>query len=58
MEGAGGTVVAIARPGAKLVAHENGVEQSTVLIEFNSYEAALAAYDCPAYKKALEALEK
>jgi uncharacterized protein (DUF1330 family) len=57
LEGAGGTVIAIARPGAKLVAHENGVEQSTVLIEFNSYEAALAAYDCPAYQKALEALD-
>ena len=28
-----------------------------MLIEFHSYEAAVAAYDCPAYQKALEALD-
>ena len=28
-----------------------------MLIEFHSYEAAVAAYDCPAYQKALKALD-
>jgi uncharacterized protein (DUF1330 family) len=35
---------------------ENGLEQRTVLIEFPSVEAALAAYNSPGYKEALDAL--
>ena len=35
---------------------ESGLQQRTVLIEFDSVAAALAAYDSPAYKEALVAL--
>lgn len=37
-------------------AHESGLVERTVLIEFNSLEQALAAHGCDAYKAALEAL--
>ncbi len=37
-------------------AMENGVIQRTVVIEFPTLEAAMAAYDSPAYKEALAAL--
>ena len=36
--------------------YELGLEQRTVLIEFDSVEAARAAHDSPAYKEALDAL--
>ncbi len=35
---------------------EAGLKQRTVLIEFESVEAALAAYNSPGYKAALDAL--
>ena len=35
---------------------EAGLPQRAVLVEFESYENALAAYESPAYRKALEAL--
>jgi uncharacterized protein (DUF1330 family) len=35
---------------------ESGLQQRTVLIEFESIEAALAAYNSPGYKEALAAL--
>ncbi|WP_025599362.1 DUF1330 domain-containing protein [Burkholderia sp. WSM2230] len=35
---------------------EQGMKERTVVIEFPSYEEAVAAYDSDAYKKALEAL--
>ncbi|MEI5999683.1 DUF1330 domain-containing protein [Paraburkholderia bengalensis] len=35
---------------------EQGLNERTVVIEFPSYEAALAAYDSDAYKKALATL--
>ena len=57
LEGAGGTIIAIATAGGKLTIHEKGIEQSTVLIEFDSYEAAVAAYASSAYQKALAALD-
>jgi uncharacterized protein (DUF1330 family) len=37
-------------------AREQGLTERTVVIEFPTYEQALAAYDSDAYKKALEAL--
>jgi uncharacterized protein (DUF1330 family) len=43
-------------PGAAVTALEAGLEQMTVVVEFNSYEAALAAYESADYKKALDAL--
>ena len=42
--------------GARVVAKENGLAQQTVIIEFGSFEAAVAAYESKGYQKALEAL--
>ncbi|HEV2287038.1 MAG TPA: DUF1330 domain-containing protein [Steroidobacteraceae bacterium] len=36
--------------------YENGLEQRTVIIEFESVARALAAHDSPAYQDALRAL--
>ena len=40
----------------RVVAKENGIAQRTVLIEFDSFDAALAAYESEGYQKALDAL--
>jgi uncharacterized protein (DUF1330 family) len=37
---------------------ENGIMQRTVLIQFDSVDRAVAAYNSPGYKKALAALGK
>jgi uncharacterized protein (DUF1330 family) len=50
---AGGKFLARGVPSA---VKENGLQQRTVLIEFESIAAALAAYDSPGYKEALAAL--
>tara|TARA_B100000676_G_scaffold230489_1_gene229035 strand:+ start:718 stop:1008 length:291 start_codon:yes stop_codon:yes gene_type:complete len=54
IEAAGGKILA---KGARVVAKENGLAQQTVIIEFESFEAAVAAYESEDYKKALEALD-
>jgi uncharacterized protein (DUF1330 family) len=36
--------------------HEAGLQQRAVLVEFDNYEIALAAYESEAYQKALQAL--
>jgi len=41
----------------KVEAHENGVSEQTVLIEFESLEKAIAAYHSDDYQKAIEALD-
>lgn len=51
----GGKVIVLATPGSKLSARENGVEPSTVLIEFQLYEIALAADESTKYREALAA---
>ena len=43
-------------PGSAVTAHEAGLKQMTVVVEFDSYEAALAAYESEDYKKALAVL--
>ena len=53
MIAAGGRFLA---KGGRVVAKENGINQRTVLIEFDSFDAAVAAYESEAYQKALEAL--
>ena len=53
IEAAGGKFLST---GARVVAKENGLAQKTVLIEFHSLEAAVAAYESADYQKALEAL--
>ena len=40
----------------RVVAKENGIAQRTVLIEFDSFDAAVAFYESAAYQKALDAL--
>jgi uncharacterized protein (DUF1330 family) len=42
--------------GGRVVAHEAGITQKVVLIEFDSFEQAVAAYESEAYQKALLAL--
>jgi uncharacterized protein (DUF1330 family) len=43
-------------PGSAITAYEAGLKQMTVVVEFDSYEIALAAYESADYKKALIAL--
>lgn len=50
---AGGRFLARGVPSA---VKEQGKSQRTVVVEFDSLQAALAAYDSPAYKEALAAL--
>ena len=51
---AGGRV--LASVGSRVDAHEAGIAERVVLIEFDSFEQALAAYESAAYQKALAAL--
>ena len=41
---------------SQVQAHEAGLQLRTVIVEFNSYDIALAAHESEAYKKALQAL--
>jgi uncharacterized protein (DUF1330 family) len=50
---AGGTFLARGMPAAT---KEDGLNQRTVLIEFESVDAALAAYSSPGYQEAIAAL--
>ncbi len=43
-------------PKSAVTALEAGLQQMTVVVEFDSYEIALAAYESAEYKKALVAL--
>ena len=43
-------------PASAVTAHEAGLKQMTAVVEFDSYEDALAAYETEDYKKALDAL--
>ena len=42
--------------GGRVVARDAGIAERTVLIEFDSFEQAVAAYDSAAYQEALVAL--
>jgi uncharacterized protein (DUF1330 family) len=50
-----GARLLVMRP-SKVQPHESGLQQRAVIVEFDSYETALAAYESEAYKKALQAL--
>ena len=41
---------------SQIEAHEAGLQLRTILVEFDSYEIALAAHESEAYQKALQAL--
>jgi uncharacterized protein (DUF1330 family) len=43
-------------PGSEVTAFEAGLKQMTVVVEFDSYADALAAYESADYKKALAVL--
>lgn len=53
VEAAGGRFLA---RGGSVTAHEHGLEQRTVVIEFESYEAALQLYESEKYREALAVL--
>ncbi len=54
LEGAGGTFLARGKPEQT---YESGDVTRTVVIEFESVDAARAAHDSPAYQEALAALD-
>jgi uncharacterized protein (DUF1330 family) len=43
-------------PTSVVTAHEAGLQQMTIVVEFDSYEIALAAYESDDHKKMLAAL--
>lgn len=55
VQAAGGRFLARGMP-AKV--YEAGLNQRTVMIEFDSVQAAIAAHDSPGYQEALKALGK
>jgi len=46
----------LTRSTSRIQAHEAGLQLRTILVEFDSYEMALAAHESEAYQKALQAL--
>ncbi len=46
----------LARSASSVTAYEAGLPLRTVIVEFDSYEIALAAHESEAYQKALQAL--
>ena len=54
LEAAGGKFLAA---GGRVVARENGRDERTILIEFESFEVAVAAYESDAYQLALAELD-
>jgi uncharacterized protein (DUF1330 family) len=42
--------------GGRVVAHDAGIEERAVLVEFDSFEQAVAAHESAAYRAALAAL--
>jgi uncharacterized protein (DUF1330 family) len=55
LESLGGRI--LTRSVSQVQLREAGLPQRAVLVEFESYENALAAYESPAYRKALDALD-
>ncbi|MFD5279150.1 DUF1330 domain-containing protein [Streptomyces rubrogriseus] len=53
VEPAGGRTIV---RGGRVVAHDAGIAERTVLVEFDSFEQAVAAYESAAYQEALVAL--
>ncbi len=41
---------------SRIQVHEAGLRLRTIVVEFDSYDSALAAYDSGAYQKAIQAL--
>ena len=47
----------LTRPTSRIEAHEAGSQQRTILVEFDSYDIAVAAHKSEAYQGALRALD-
>jgi uncharacterized protein (DUF1330 family) len=54
IESSGGRILTTAA--SQIQAHEAGLRQRAILVEFDSYEIAVAAHASEAYRKALQAL--
>ena len=54
LESLGGRI--LTRSTSQIQTRESGLQQRAILIEFESFEIALAAYENDTYKKALQAL--
>jgi uncharacterized protein (DUF1330 family) len=54
VQAGGGRVLSLL--GGRVVAHEAGITERVVLMEFDDFEQAVAAYESEAYQKALVAL--
>ncbi|HTZ57169.1 MAG TPA: DUF1330 domain-containing protein [Acidobacteriaceae bacterium] len=54
LRAAGGRLLTSSK--SQLQIHEAGLQQRVIVVEFDSYDLALAAYTTDAYKKALQAL--
>src|SRR5277367_5855670 len=46
----------LTRSTSQIQTHEAGLQQRTIIVEFDSYEIALGAHEGEAYQKALQAL--
>lgn len=46
----------LTRSTSQVQTHEAGLQQRTVIVEFDSYEIALTAHESESYQKALQAL--
>jgi uncharacterized protein (DUF1330 family) len=46
----------LTRSTSQVQTHEAGLQLRTILVEFDSYEIAIAAHESEAYRKALQAL--
>ncbi|QNI30438.1 DUF1330 domain-containing protein [Alloacidobacterium dinghuense] len=46
----------LTRSASQVQAHEAGLQQRTVVVEFDSFDTAVAAHESEAYQKALQAL--
>lgn len=53
VEAAGGRTLSL---GSRVVAHDAGIAERTVLVEFDSFEQAVAARESAAYQEALAVL--
>lgn len=53
IQAAGGRIMV---RGGKVEAHEVGLAERTVVVEFDSFDAAKAAHETPAYQEALKTL--
>lgn len=43
-------------PASRVEVHEAGLQQLTIIVEFETYDRAVSAYKSEAYRKALDAL--